>query len=249
MILRNRSHELIRDKSPAIDPYIHSLLEKPAPFYTPTLDTSLPTVTYNIHANIDQNPLKSTRWCYTRIKDSEDTETLYICEALKKRRTQIPQVKFCRASEYPEPRYITDIAPVMDKGFPQIHGRPLKHASIYGGAVEERPDGEPGYRLWQPRRFTFGGRRFVWKADPARKKSGAEVLYEVQSEWIVPGGEMGEMEDGVFCRELAWTTSDRTMGHTCLEVVGGMDKLFVEFLFASQCVKAIVYRYGHIGEE
>lgn len=249
MILRNRSYELIRNQSPAIDPYIQSLLEKPASFYTPTLDSSLPTVIYNIHANMDQNPLKSTHWCYVKIKDSTNTETLYICEALKQRRTQIPQIKFCRSSEYPAPRYITDVAPVTHKGLPQIHGRPLKHVSVYGGAVDERPDRDSGCSLWQPRRFTFGGRRFVWKADPARKKSGAEVLYEVQSEWNVPGSKTGKTEDEVFERKLAWTTSDRVIGHTCIEVVGGMDKLFRECLFASQCAKAMIYRYGHIGEE
>jgi hypothetical protein len=248
MILRNQSHELIRTQSPTIDPYIQSLLQKPAQFYTPTLDPSLPTITYNIHANMDQNPLKSTHWCYIRIKNSTNTETLYICEALKQKKTQIPQVKFCRASEYPEPRYLTNITPTMDKGLPQIHGRPLKHVSVYGGTVDERPDRDPGHTLWQPRRFTFGGRRFVWKADPARSKSGAEVLYEVQSEWSVSGSKTGKMEDKVFERKIAWTTSDKVIGHTCIEVVGGVDKLFKEFLFASQCVKAMVYRYGHIGE-
>lgn len=249
MILHNRSHELIRNQSPAIDPYIHSLLQNPAPFYTPTLDPSLPTVTYSIHANMDQNPLKSTHWCYVKIKDSTKAETLYICEALKHRRTQFPQVKFCRASEYPEPRYITDITPVTHKALPQILGRPLRHASVYGGAVDERPDRDSACDLWQPRRFTFGGRRFVWKANPAWKKSGSEVLYEVRSEWGVPGSKTGKMEDEVFDRKLAWTTSDRVIGHTRIEVVGGMDKLFREFLFASQCVKAMIYRYGHIGEE
>ena len=142
-----------------------------------------------------------------------------------------------RVSEYPQPYITTRVGPARWN----FSGRTLEHTTSYGNVIKEKSD---RITEWAPRRFTFGGRRFVWKPDPSTGHD-AEYLVEVRSERAKEGSKTGKIEDEVFETKLAWTNGYRFFKGTQLEVVGGLDPFFREFLFASQCTRYLIAKFGH----
>ena len=72
------------------------------------------------------------------------------------------------------------------------NGRPM-YISAGMSEIKESPD-RVDRKGWTPRRFVYGGRRFVWKQET---RMGAhhiceEELWEVEKEWPKPGSKTWE---------------------------------------------------------
>jgi hypothetical protein len=73
--------------------------------------------------------------------------------------------------------------------------------------VTETLDRGAHKRDWAPRRFTYGGRKFVWKAEKLGNtwvKMDWETLYEYKKAWPVEGSKTGKMEDEIVGEKLCW---------------------------------------------
>ncbi|KAJ5859304.1 hypothetical protein N7534_004581 [Penicillium rubens] len=226
MALGKLNRDRVQDPKAKIEPFFQYLVRPPLPFYTPTVDLAVPNLRFDITGDAENSPFKISHWCSTKVKLTGSEENLYICDGLKRRKRQIPGVTISRVSEYPQPYITTRVGPARWN----FSGRTLEHTTSYGNVIKEKSDRSTE---WAPRRFTFGGRRFVWKPDPATGHD-AEYLVEVRSERPKAGSRTGKIEDEVFETKLAWTNGYRFFKGTQVEVVGGLDPFFREFLFASQ---------------
>ena len=84
------------------------------------------------------------------------------------------------------------------------NGRPM-YISAGMGEIKESPD-RVDRKGWTPRRFVYGGRRFVWKQET---RMGAhdiceEELWEVEKEWPKPGSKTGKVEEKTTGTKLLW---------------------------------------------
>jgi hypothetical protein len=110
-------------------------------------------------------------------------------------------------------------------------------------AVEEVPDTGMTMKNWSPRRFEYGGRRFVWEAE---KDGGLfqsfqwETLHEIARVWKKDGSKTGKMEDETMEPRLAWGEKGGEKGaeHT-LYFAAGLDQHFREHLLASQLARFV----------
>ncbi|KAL2829499.1 hypothetical protein BDW59DRAFT_170515 [Aspergillus cavernicola] len=237
MALGKLKRDRVQHPKAKIEPFFQYLLKPPLPFYTPTVDLSAPNLRFKITGDAENSPFKISHWCSTKVKLIGSEENLYICDGLKRRKRQIPGVTISRVSEYPHPYITTRVGPARWN----FSGRTLEHTASHGAVIKEKSDRNTE---WAPRRFTFGGRRFVWKPDPAVGHD-AEYLVEVRSERPKADSKTGKIEDDVFETKLAWTNGYRFLKGTQLEVVGGLDLFFREFLFASQCTRYLIAKFGH----
>ncbi|CAG7959859.1 unnamed protein product [Penicillium nalgiovense] len=237
MALGKLNRDRVQNPKAKIEPFFQYLVNPPLPFYTPTIDFSVSNLKFDITGDAENSPFKVSHWCSTKLKLTGSEENLYICDGLKRRKRQIPGVTISRVSEYPQPYITTRVGPARWN----FSGRTLEHTTSYGNVIKEKSDRDTE---WAPRRFTFGGRRFVWKPDPATGHD-AEYLVEIRSERPKAGSKTGKIEDEVFETKLAWTNGYRFFKGTQVEVVGGLDVFFREFLFASQCTRYLIAKFGH----
>jgi hypothetical protein len=213
---------------------------------TPLLSPSLPDVTYHVY--VEQfNRFRQGTWFYFHVKNEDKTATLYTLAALKGRRLQIPVVSMSRASEY-HTNCASIVVEPLKKSYPsaasaRIVGRTFRIQTATTTVVADTPD-----RLekeWTPRRFTYGGRKFVWKESGSRVNF-IENLHEVKREWPDPNSKTGKILDEVHSRRLVWGESKFAMSKVCtIHMVGGLDQMFREFLLASQVTKMLILLYGH----
>lgn len=237
MVLGKHKRECAQNPKATIEPFFQYLLQPQVSFYTPTVDFSVPTLKFDITGDAENTPFVPSHWCSTKVKVFGSDENLYICEGLKYKKRQMPVVSISRASDYPSPFVTTRVGPA----YWNLSGRNMQHTTSYGSVIPENSDRN---KEWAPRRFTFGGRRFVWKPYPEVGRD-AEYLCEVRSERPKPGSKTGKIEDEVFDAKLAWTSDHRFFKATQLEIVGGLDPFFREFIFASQCTRLLITKYGH----
>lgn len=116
------------------------------------------------------------RLLYYDVMDESDKQTLYSLRTHTAPNKQLTYAILYRTAEFGTPSVAVTIAPIKIKvawgymGTPhareqyRITGRPLELKSPAWGTIQGAPD-----RLekpsWTPRRFLYGGRRFVWKQD------------------------------------------------------------------------------------
>jgi len=125
----------------------------------------------------------------------DDRQTLYVLKAVKENHYQIPLTTFHRAAEFTTPCItvrVTPIRPSPDKFGSKFKGRSLHFYSALSRCIQEEPD-----RLerqdWCPRRFSYGGRQFVWDKDP-ESKLRSSALFEVEKVWPKAGSKTGKKE-------------------------------------------------------
>jgi hypothetical protein len=221
-----------------------SQLQSPNASLTHLLSPSLPQVNYHVYVE------KFTRfgkglWLYFHIKDDHKT-MLYTISALKPARFQIPLVAMSRVAEYASNCATITVTPIKPRQTSAECGKVGRTLTIQTGtsqAISDAPD-----RLekdWAPRRFTYGGRRFVWKKGN-EITNFVENLFEVQKEWPDPQSKTGKKLDQTFDRPLVWGETKYAKEKICtIHMVGGLNQMFREFLLASQVTKQLISLYGH----
>lgn len=217
--------------------------DQSAGFFTPLLSPSLPEVTYHIY---EERFLRYPHmWIYFHIKDSTKTQTLYTLSSFKRNKMQVSVCSLARAAEYHSMCAHIIVTPVRPRQFRSegcMVGRPFSITTSTGTTIKVEPD-----RLekmsWTPRRFSYGGRRFVWRE---MKGSTVEALYEVKKEWADPNSKTGKRLDETFERPLMWGEGKIAMHKICtIHMVGGLDLLFREFLLADLVTQRLIGLFGH----
>jgi hypothetical protein len=203
--------------------------------FTSTLDSTLSAETYHIHLG---TKLKETfrGWSIFTVSDASDQHLLYLLEINAPPKQQISSANFSRSAEYNIPCitiYPTPVKPSSASGF---KGRVMTLAvkSLPGPFVEtpDRVERTP----WGPRRFTYGGRRFVWKAAGKSDDLRPETLYEYTKTWAKADSKTGKKEDDAFPTALFWEGKTVSRGWV-VHCVRGLDEVFKECLFATQLTK------------
>lgn len=151
-----------------------------------------------------------------------------------------------RAAEYNEP--VANVSLDLSKieysaaqGLINVRCGPLRIMSSSGTKVLDVPDYVEGG--WTPRRFTYGGRKFVWKGPPRPSMYHIEDLYEVKQEARSGGKEV------LFERKLVWGEWKATSGQVAtINMVAGLDQMFREFLLADMVGRLIVSSYFPVEE-
>lgn len=107
-------------------------------------------------------------------------------------------------------------------------------------AVFEAPDRGAKTKNWSPRRFTYGGRKFVWKSEKESsliKRMEWETLHEYAKVTPLEGSKTGKMDDDAG-EKLVWGEKGGGRGvEATMYFKGGMDQKFVEHCLASQLAK------------
>ncbi|PVF92819.1 hypothetical protein CPB86DRAFT_790768, partial [Serendipita vermifera] len=215
-------------------------------FLTPLLATSLPDTTYHIYSETITRDKGG--WAYFHAKD-ENKNTHYTLAGYKLHGYQLPRVIFSRASEYAKDIAIIDIAAIDTrehlKSTAKIVGRTM---TILWGATGKTtqviPDRQDTVNGWVPRRFIWGGKRFVWK-EP-KDAPFEERLYEVKKEWPDPKSRTGKIADETHERPLV-IVKKNVFGSKIgtFTVVGGLDQTFREYLIATFLARSMVEKEGH----
>lgn len=105
--------------------------------------------------------------------------------------------------------------------------------------VTETPDRQR-HLMWNtPRRFVFGGRRFVWKPLNMAKgyvRSSDNALFEYKTTTPKDGSKTGKMDDDALTRKLFWTENHEKIAFSA----AGLDPLLKEYLLAIVMTKSLV---------
>ncbi|SPO03273.1 uncharacterized protein DNG_05955 [Cephalotrichum gorgonifer] len=223
------------------------LLQTPVPPYTPTLDPSLPDVTYHIYSS-GEGVWPVGHIFYFKAKSmNESRETLYVLQAPKRRRYQIPLATLHRSTEFTSPCVQVQIEPVKPESQNSLNLAMMKGRSFTLYGASKRPIVEKSDRVerkWGNRRFHFAGREFVWET--AHNPAYPDTLYEVEKSWPKPGSKTGKREHKRLGRRLVWgdlKTGLKKVG--MIHMVGGLDQVFVEYVLASQLARLAVIIHGH----
>ncbi|KAL4864665.1 hypothetical protein BDV12DRAFT_188754 [Aspergillus spectabilis] len=253
--IRKALHEYRKDEStkkeaPAhLKPFLDAADSTQIPFFTPTLPSSAETVTYRLSHSSDlvYMGVRSYWWF---VKDPTNTHVLYAMHANWSNEVPIVETTLRRAGEFLPQMGAVNVKIRKTKGGTF---RLVTSTVPDSGLVVEIPDGEQDRKDWSPRRFTYGGRNFVWKSGRADGKSadggvfksfGWEALYETKRVWAKGGSRTGKMEDETIGPKLCWGEKGGGNGaeHT-LYMVGGLDMQFREHLLASQLARLVRCSY------
>jgi hypothetical protein len=222
-------------------PGFSHLSQNPIPFFTPTLDSKLPETVYYIEHSQDTSLVTGGTWLKLKAKGQPGGPDLYVMQTILRRHKQNTSGAFYRASDLIRPAIEVGIDPIPgrpDKFELYLTGRPITMKC--GNRVRVETPDRVKRTAWTPRRFYYGGRRFVWKQDTIIGKL-KETLYEVEKEWPKPGSKTGKKEDTTLERRLMWSkTSSIASKYHVLHFAGGLDQLFIESLLASQMGRMIV---------
>lgn len=217
------------------------------PAYTPTLDTSLPTVTYHIYSS-GEAVFPTGHIFYFKVKSAADKEggqTLWVLQAAKRRRYQIGLATLHRSTDFTTPCVQVQIDPVKPERHSSIailKGRSQTLFCASPRPILERQDRVE--RDWGYRRFHFAGREFVWETQ--KNPFTPDTLFEVERSWPKAGSKTGKREHKVVGGRLVWGELRTGFKKTGLiHMVGGLDQAFVEYVLASQLARLAVISYGH----
>ena len=95
------------------------------PLYTPTLDPALPEITYYVHMSAEAI-LDSGKWFYFKVMNAGERHTLWVLQALKRYRLQIPSTSLSRATAFTAPCVITHVTPVAPSMINRIASRAIR---------------------------------------------------------------------------------------------------------------------------
>jgi hypothetical protein len=165
-------------------------------------------------------------------------------EATHRDDSQVNAAEFFRVAEFPQP-CISILLSGIDKKRMASKDAAYKSRYIhlrgpFPQAVKEYPDRQQKIP-WSPRRFTYGGRRFVWKQGDPNDDAMPETLYEYQHDWMKPGSRTGKRCDDAKPVKLVWGAKRRKgkVDSYTIHFRGGMDQVFREMLLASQMARQV----------
>lgn len=220
-------------------PLYEELPSPDIPYYT-MLDPTQPPMTYHLHRTREWSTSGTRKFIYTA-REYSDKYSLYMLEASHRGDNQMTAAKFFRAAEYPQP--------AIDIMFSGIDKRDSKAAyksrSIilqgpFSTPIKEYPDRQQKIP-WSPRRFQYGGRKFVWKPGDPHDDVMPETLYEFQRDWSKPGSRSGKRNDDARPTKLVWGEKKRKgkVESYTIHFAGGVDQVFRELLLASQMARQV----------
>jgi len=224
------------------------LLQDPVPLYTPTLDATLPDETYHVYGSGEATFLQGNIY-YLKVKSpTEDRQTLYVLQAQKRPHYQIGLATLHRATEFTSPCVqvaITGVRPSsLDRHLTAAKGRPMALYTASSRVINEDPD-RLERRGWGNRRFRYAGRQFVWETEE-KNEARPQTLHEVERTWPKPGSKTGKKEHKTVGRKLCWGETRPGLKKVgIIHMVGGLDQMFKEYLFASQLARIAVVYFGH----
>ena len=181
------------------------------------------------------------------MKDETNTHLLYAMHVLWQDNVPITVGLLRRASE---------LLPACGAVHTKIVRTPggayqLEMETTSASFTTETPDRGQFTKNWSPRRFTYGGRNFVWEAQKDGGPWGKfewENLYE--TEWVnmKEGSKTGKKVDGKVGGKLCWgeKTAAKINGKRVeytLYMAGGLDQGFTEHLLASQLARYVKTTY------
>ncbi|KAG9188610.1 hypothetical protein G6011_07315 [Alternaria panax] len=219
------------DELPSLDIPYHSLL-----------DPTQPTTTYNLHRTREWTGSSGFRKYIYSARDYSNKYALYMLEATHRDDSQVNAAEFFRVAEFPQP-CISILLSGIDKKHMASKDAAYKSRCIhlrgpFSQAIKEYPDRQQKIP-WSPRRFTYGGRRFVWRQGDLNNDVMPETLYEYQQDWVKPGSRTGKRCDDAKPIKLVWGEKRRKgkVDSYTIHFRGGMDQVFREILLASQMAR------------
>jgi hypothetical protein len=222
----------------------------PVPFYTPTLP-DLPPSVFDIHQSVEMNGYLGGHYVHVKAKDPTTQQTLYVLKLLKPARRQFSLGYLYRAAEFVgKPAASVQVSQVDPRMIGRAGGLYGRNFAIDNGlgVIQESMDRQlkPS---WYPKRFSYGGRNFVWRERTgSRTRIGPSELYETAKVWPNPASKTGKLLDEVVPEPLSWGGVKLNLGNHSLaqlSIKGGVDQMFMEYILASQMAKIIVQLRGH----
>ncbi|KAF1839998.1 uncharacterized protein K460DRAFT_371961 [Cucurbitaria berberidis CBS 394.84] len=228
---------------------LYDLDELPSPDipYHSLLDPSQATTTYHLHRTREWTGSSGFRKYIYTAREHSDKYALYMLETSHRGDSQVNAADFFRVAEYPQ-MCISILLSGIDKK--RISSDSSKDAAYksrcihlrgpFSQAIKEYPDRQQKIP-WSPRRFTYGGRRFVWKQGDPHDDAMPETLYEYQKDWAKPGSRTGKRCDDAKPIKLVWGEKKKKgkVDSYTIHFRGGMDQVFREILLASQMARQV----------
>ncbi|OSS49915.1 hypothetical protein B5807_05976 [Epicoccum nigrum] len=234
--------------TPPYSPLYDKLPSPDIPYHS-MLDSYQAPVTYHLHRTREWTGISGGRNYVYTAREHSDKYAMYMLEAMHRGDNQITTADFFRVAEYPK----TCIHILLSGIEKQRLSTSCKYAAYksrcihldvkdaFSQSVKEYPDRQQKIP-WSPRRFTYGGRRFVWKSGDSKDDSMPETLYEFRKDWAKPGSRTGKRcDDSETMTKLVWGEKKRSgkVDSYTIHFAGGMDQVFREILLASQMARQI----------
>lgn len=220
-------------------PLYEELPSPDIPYYT-MLDPSQPPITYHLHRTREWTTSGCRKYIYTA-REYSDKYSLYMLEASHRGDNQVTAADFYRVAEYPQ-RCISVLLSSIDKRDAKsaYKSRCIHLQGPFSTPIKEYPDRQQKIP-WSPRRFTYGGRRFVWKPGDPHDDVMPETLYEFQRDWAKAGSRSGKRNDDARPTKLVWGEKKRKgkVESYTIHFAGGVDQVFRELLLASQMARQV----------
>ncbi|KAF9044077.1 hypothetical protein BJ165DRAFT_180564 [Panaeolus papilionaceus] len=226
------------------------------PFFTPMLSPQVPDAVYRVYQTVTNR--SKMLWVYFHFKDVSDTQTMYTLYGGRDIKSQFDTLTLARSTEYESACAVIDVQ--------HLEGS-MKGSDVVGNArtgrtltittsqdIPTRTDTPDRALLkhhkstWTPRRFSYGGRRFVWReVDGDEIGETEDLLFELKKEWLNADGQTGK--DRTFDRPIACVSrggcTSTTLKAFTISISGDVDPLFQEFILASAGGKEMVMLHGH----
>ncbi|KAL5121329.1 hypothetical protein ACEQ8H_000797 [Pleosporales sp. CAS-2024a] len=216
--------------------------------YHASLDPNQPTTTYHLHRTREWTGSSGQRKYIYTARDYSDKYALYMLETSHRGHTQVNAADFFRVAEYPYPCISILFSGIDKKRISTDSSKDAAYKSRcihlrgpFSQPIKEYPDRQQKIP-WSPRRFTYGGRRFVWKAGDPHDDTMPETLYEYQKDWAKPGSRTGKRNDDARpMTKLVWGEKKKQgkLHSYTIHFRGGMDQVFRELLLASQMARQV----------
>lgn len=209
--------------------------------YADMLDPAEPPITYHLHRTREWSTSGSRRYIYSA-REYSDKYSLYMLECSHRGDNQVTSAEFYRVAEFPTPCISVLLSGIEKKDSNAAYkSRCIHLRGPFSQPIKEYPDRQQKVP-WSPRRFTYGGRRFVWKPGDPHDDLMPETLYEYSKDWAKPGSRTGKRLDDARPRKLVWgekSKASKVLGSYTIHFAGGMDQVFREILLASQMVRQV----------
>ncbi|KAF2869553.1 hypothetical protein BDV95DRAFT_498214 [Massariosphaeria phaeospora] len=223
----------------AYTPMYDELPSPDIPYYA-MLDPSQPRTTYHLHRTREWSTSGTRKYVYSA-REYSDKYSLYLLEASHRSDNQVTAADFYRVAEFPH-HCIQILFSGIDKpdSTAAYKSRYIILQGPFTTPIKEYPDRQQKIP-WSPRRFTYGGRRFVWKPGDAHDDVMPETLYEFQKDWAKPGSRTGKRNDDARPTKLVWGEKKRKgkVDSYTIHFAGGIDQVFREILLASQMARQV----------
>ncbi|KAF2035814.1 hypothetical protein EK21DRAFT_53590 [Setomelanomma holmii] len=233
--------------SPVSTPLYDELPSPNIPYHS-MLDPNQPTTTYHLHRTREWTGSSGQRKYVYTARDYSDKYALYMLETSHRGDSQVNAADFFRVAEFPQPCISILLSGIDKKRISTDSSRDAAYKSRcihirgpFSQPIKEYPDRQQKIP-WSPRRFTYGGRRFVWKAGDPHDDTMPESLYEYQKDWAKPGSRTGKRcDDARPMTKLVWGEKKKQgkLDSYTIHFKGGMDQVFREVLLASQMARQV----------